>query len=100
MLAQGYRNEVVGPWPPLLFPRLLCALLAPTGRLLGYRRAEPISSNPQRFEKYRSSSMLNRFAAKAQPTQWSSSASLSTGGVAVADRRDLRSFSTVSGSPS
>jgi quercetin dioxygenase-like cupin family protein len=41
VLAQEYRDEVVGAWPPLLVQRLVCALLAPVGRLLGYRKLPP-----------------------------------------------------------
>lgn len=41
VLAQAYREEVVGTWPPLLVQRIVCALLAPIGRLLGYRALPP-----------------------------------------------------------
>ena len=41
VLAQAYRDEVVGAWPPLLVQRMVCALLAPIGRLVGYRTLPP-----------------------------------------------------------
>jgi quercetin dioxygenase-like cupin family protein len=41
VLAQAYRDEVVGAWPPLLVQWMVCALLAPIGRLLGYRALPP-----------------------------------------------------------
>lgn len=41
VLAQEYRDEVVGAWPPMIAQRVLCALLAPIGRLLGYRGEDP-----------------------------------------------------------
>ena len=37
VLAQEYREEVVGAWPPLPVQHVLVGLLAPLGRLLGYR---------------------------------------------------------------